>query len=258
MKYITFTLMVALLSACSQNKSGNRTDEQIAHTAYVNHPNPTDSFCISDINRAKKDIEGGKIVFTQSMGLGSGHIRYEDELRKLCEQHSIVFDFDLISCLVFEGQTQGCYGQYMDETIKQKFGPNFKTTLHLQADSMFLVNVQLNNKTVQYWDCDERPRLHKQEKETSNYIAVPGVNIMPNKGQWPFFDVGFIIEKDSTISNFYVRNFVAESNENEKFKDELFSIAIQYMQSKYPTWIPGKVQGVPVRTDNNIRLFFTR
>ncbi|HTJ53589.1 MAG TPA: hypothetical protein VL443_29245 [Cyclobacteriaceae bacterium] len=262
MKYLTFIFILISLCACSQTKPIKKPDEQKTPEtiAYVMNPNPTDSLCISDIERAKKEIKDGKIVFTQSAGFLFGNIRYEEELRKLCEEHGLVFDFDLIGCIVFEGQTQGCYGDYMDEIIKKKFGSKFKEQLHIHADSMFLLNVNSKNKTVQYWDCDERPRLPNENKRTSDYlpnITVSEIDINGSKG-WPFFDLGFIVEKDSTVSNFYVGNFVAESNENKKYKDKLFAIAVQYIQSKYPTWIPGKIKGVPIRTDNNVRIFLTK
>lgn len=251
------------MNACSQNRSSNETDKQTPSpkVAYVKSLDLSDSLCISDIERAKKDINDGKIVFTQSLGLGFGSMRYEDELRKLCEKNGLAFDFDLIGCMVFEGQTQGCYGDYMDEMIKEKFGSGFKEKMHTQADSMFLFNTNSMNRTVQYWDCDERPRLPTEDKRTNDYIpntSASGIDIKGSNGQWPFFDLGFVVEKDSTISNFYVRNFVAEAKENEKYKDRLFSIAVQYVQSEYPIWIPGKIKDVSVRTDNNVRIFLTK
>jgi hypothetical protein len=260
MNYPIFILTVILLNNCSQNKSAGQTNTS-SKVVYVKSPNPNDSLCISEIQRAKKDINDGRIVFAQSAGLGFGSLRYEDELRKLCEENGLAFDFDLVGCVVFEGQTQGCYGEYMDEIIKEKFGSGFKEKLHIRADSIFLTNTNLMNKTVQYWDCDERPRLPSEAKRTNDYIpnaTVSGIDIKGSNGQWPFFDLGFVVEKDSTISNFYVRNFVAEANENEKYKDRLFSIAVQYIKSEYPTWIPGKMKGVPVRTDNNVRVFLTK
>jgi hypothetical protein len=260
MRYLIFISILILLNDCSRNAASN--EQNVGdRLVYVKNPNPTDSLCISDIQKAKKDIKDGKIVFTQSAGFLFGNIRYEEELRKLCQDHGLVFDFDLIGCVVFEGQTQGCYGEYMDEIIKDKFGSGFKEKLHVQADSIFLFNTNSMSKTVQYWDCDERPRLPSESKRTNDYIpntTVSGIDINGSNGQWPFFDLGFIVEKDSTISNFYVRNFVAEANENEKYKDKLFSIAVQYVQSEYPTWIPGKIKGIPVRTDNNVRIFLTK
>jgi len=260
MKYLTFLLPLILLNSCFQKKS---TSEKSAPTriAYVGNPNPTDTLCIRDIQRAKEDLQNGRFVFTQPVSLATGRLRYEDELRRLCEKHGLIFDVDLIGCVIFKGQSQGCYGHYMDEMLKDKFGPEFKARLHAQADSLFLVNVSSTNTTVQYWDCDERPRLPHESKRSNDYlpnIIVSDIDIKANKGEWPFFDLGFVVEQDSTISSFYVRGFVAASSENEKYKDKLFSAAVQHIKSKYPTWVPGKIKGVAVRTDNNVRVFLNR
>lgn len=254
---------MVILNACSDNKptSGETQADTSLKVAYVDNPDPGDSLCIYDIRRAKKDISDGKMVFTQSAGFLFGFMRYEDELKQLCKGHGLVFDFDMISCIVFEGQTQGCYGQYMDEIIRKKFGADFKARLHAQADSMFLVNAASNRRIVKSWDCDERPRLPTEQKRMTDYIpniTVMEVDIKPNGNQWPFFDLGFVIETDSTISNFYINNFAAEAEENEKYKEKLFSIAVEHVKSQYPLWVPGKIKGIPVRTDNNVRVFFTR
>lgn len=246
----SFLLILILASGCLQKKS-----------AYVNHPSPTDSLCISEIQRAKKDIQNGKIVFTQSYGFGSRSMRYEEELRQLCKERGLVFDFDMISCVVFEGQTQGCYGSYMDEVIFSKFGAGFKEALHGRADSLYLANTIAQNKIVQYWDCDARPRLPDEIERTNDYIShllISGIDIKDNQGEWPFFDLNFVVEKDSTISDFYVSYFVAELKENEKYKDQLFALAVDSIKVKYPVWIPGTIKGVPVRTNNNVRIFMKR
>lgn len=243
-------LILILASGCLQDKS-----------AYVNHPRPTDSRCIYDIQRAKKDIQNGKIVFTQSYGFGSMGLRYEEELRQLCKTQGLVFDFDMISCLVFAGQTQGCYGSYMDEVIFSKFGSGFKEALHRQADSLFLVNIIAQNKIIQYWDCDERPRLPNDIKETTDYmpdLIISGVDIKDNRGEWPLLNISFVIERDSTLSDFYVTNFVAKLEENEKYKDQLFARAVESIKEKYPVWVPGTIKGVPVRTNNIVRIVMKR
>jgi hypothetical protein len=259
LKNLSFILILTSLCACLQNTSIEKACER-ERIVYVNNPDPKDSLCIGEIQRAKADIHKRKIVFTQTVGFAYGHMRYEDELRVLCKENGLELDFDLISCIVVEGQTQGCYGDYMDEVIFKKFGHDFKESLHRQADSLFLINTNKKNRAVEYWDCDDRPRLPGETKRTNDYlpdihITASGVELKGNKGLWPFFDLGFIVEKDSTLSGFYVRNFVAEQKENEKYKDKLFAIAVEHIKTNYPVWIPGKIKGVPVRINNNVRIF---
>jgi len=71
-------------------------------------------------------------------------------------------------------------------------------------------------------------------------------------------DLGFIVERDSTISSFHIRGFVAEVKHNEKFEGELYTIAVAYMKEKYPIWVPGQIRNVSIRTDNNVRLTFSK
>ena len=266
MKYLLILLTFISLGACSQvNQKSSMSEREIPERIqYVMHPKAGDTICNSEIERAKKDLERGKIVFTQKAGFLFGEIRYESELKELCKQYGLVFEFDLMGCMAFEGQTDGCYGDYMDKVIIDKYGIGFKETLHKKADSLFLVRTLSENKPVQYWDCDERPRLPSEKERTSDYlpsIVVDKPDIIENLSNgsgWPFFDLGFIVEKDSTISGFYIRTFVAQLKQNEKYKDELFEIAVNYLKTNYPTWVPGKIKGIPVRTDNNVRIFITK
>jgi len=266
MKNLIITLIFISLVACSQLRQTKKiTNSGLPERiSYVSNPDHNDKLCISEIKRAKIDIEKGKIVFCQRVGFLFGGIRYESELKKLCKQNSLVFGFDMISDVVFEGQTQGCYGNYMDKVIIEKYGLNFKENLHKTADSLYLVRTKLENKTVQYWDCDERPRLPNEIKRTSDElpdIHIADLDIKETKGDsggWPFFDLGFKVEKDSTITGFYVRSFVSETDENIKFKDRLFTVAVDYLKKNYPVWIPGKIKGIPVRTNNNVRIYFVK
>ncbi len=266
-KYIlTITLTLISIISCSQDKtSKNLKNQQLSdRIKYVNKPNDKDTLCISEINRAKKDIAEGKIVFTQSFAFGSSELRYENELKQICKEYGLEFGLDLISCTVIEGQTQGCYGDYMDKIIIEKFGINFKERLHKKADSLFLVNIKSHNKVVKYWDCDARPELINKEGITGDNlpsIKVSDLKIVKNKsdyGGYPFFDLGFIVEKDSTISNFHINNWVPHLNQNEKFKDKLYEIAVTHIKNKYPKWIPGRISETPVRTDNNVRVHFVK
>jgi len=266
MKNLLFLLTFIFLVACSQLKLSNKTANSSLpeRIGYVSHPNRNDKLCLSEIKRAKKDISKGKIVFCKKAGILFGGIRYESELKELCKQHGLVFDFDMISDVVFEGETQGCYGDYMDKIIIEKYRPGFKENLIKKADSLLLVRTTSENKTIQYWDCDERPRLPNETKRTSDElpdIRISDPDIKEAKGEfggWPFFDLGFKVEKDSTITGFYVRYYASQTDENKRFKDRLFTLAVDYLKKNYPVWVPGKIKGVPVRTNNNVRLYFVK
>ena len=267
MKYLKYIIILISIDSYAQfGDSGKISDPQDYSEMidYVNNPDQDDTLCLADIKRAKEDLEKGKVVFTQTMGFLFGHIRYENELRQLCRKNGFYYSVDMISDVVFEGQTQGCYGAYMDNILIEKFGTGFKEKLRAKADSLFLAKANTQNKTVQYWDCDERPRLPNEVKRTDDYLTTIKVNKLDIEkdesayGGWPFFDLGFIVEKDSTISGFYISNFVPHLDKNEKFKTDLFKLAVQELNENYSKWVPGTIKGIPVRTDNNVRIFFEK
>lgn len=268
----TFVILIlfSFLFSCTEKKKEHNDEKSISELqdeyekfdpiAYVSNPAKTDSLCISEINKAKSDIENEGIVFTQAVGFLFGHNRYEKELEKLCEEKGLKYDIDLIGCVVFEGQTQGCYGAYMDKALSEKYGSDFKKNMHKKADSIFLENAIKNKIAIEYWDCDERPRLPNEKERTSDYIPYLKVeNIKIKRGDkqhndWPFFDLGFIVEKDSTISGFYSRNYVSNFKENQVIEKELFEIAVKHIKKNYPIWVPGIINGIQVRTNNNLRI----
>jgi hypothetical protein len=269
-----FYLLILLPILCSCNDQKKETvienneveliqDERVFNPiAYVANPEPTDELCISDINKAKSDINENGIVFTQAVGFLFGHKRYEDELKKLCKEKGLKYDLDLIGCVQMDGQTQGCYGAYMDKMLVEKYGKDFKKDMHRQADSLFLENAIKNNTAVYYGDCDDRPVIADgSNRDDIPYLKVTDIAIKKDKsdfGGWPFFDVGFIVETDSTISNVYINSWIPRSESNEKYKDQLFKKAKEHLLTNYPKWRPGSINGVAVRTNSNVRIYFAR
>jgi len=269
-KTLIILISLILFNSCIENKKQPIGEIEVADfekeyvefdlIKYVSNPENTDELCISEINRAKDDIKKYGIAFTQEVGFLYGHNRYKKELKELCEQKGLKYEIDLIGCVVFEDQTQGCYGAYMDKILAEKYGMDFKQQMHKKADSLFLLNVIKNNIAVYYGDCDEAPKLPSEKGRNSDYIPEVVVNNLDIKedkseyGGWPFFDVGFIVEKDSTINSFYINYFFEGHKSNKQYKKELFELTKNHLKKKYPTWIPGIVNGTQVRTDNNVRI----
>ena len=61
--------------------------------------------------------------------------------------------------------------------------------------------------------------------------------------------ITFIIEKNGTISNLRVVNWVNDAVD-EKFKKELIVIALKTLKEDYNHWNPGKYKGNIIRTEN--------
>lgn len=262
MKYIILFLILFSTFACgNQNTANKKVGQKLPEmVAYVNNPRPNDSLCMADIERAKKDIQQGGLVFTINSLLPSREKRFEEELKDYCQKLGLHFTYTSEHCVVIPNNTSWCYEAYMDKVIYEKFGANFKRELLRKADSLFLQNVKAYNLVVDYWDCDERPRLPQETQrdyEGLPDIKVSGLAIKESTGMfgdWPFFDINFIIAKDSTISTFQTDNFVEADPANKPLKDTLFALAVDHIKKNYPKWVPGKIKGMPVKTRNNVRI----
>ena len=216
-----------------------------------------DSMCLKDIVEAKKDITSGKLVFCTPMSMGTHQIRQEKPLTELCKTYNLVFDYEMFGCIVYEGQTEGCYGAYMDKAIEDKYGKRFKKILLAKADSILLAN----NDTIVSYLCDRRPQIQgKNDYEMTLKVKVPEKlrkQLKSDKdGDFPFMDIGFYIDKSGTASGYSLSYFRdADNKSNQTYKDELYMFAVEQLK-EIKHWEIGIVIGQSVNTENNIRVYF--
>lgn len=263
MRNITLIILTFILFACGQNKSNDKTSEIVTIDRpenqlekYILKPASTDSMCLKDIAKAKNDIANGKLIFTAPMGFGTHHLRQEEELRKLCKTYDLLFDYEMFGCIVYEGQTAGCYGAYMTKTIEDKYGKGFKEILLAKADSMLLAK----SDTIAYYLCDKRPQIPGQ---TDHDRLFPNINekikkqLKPdNEGRFPFMDIGFYIDKEGFASGYFINSFHdADNKSNQKFKKVLFELGIEELK-KIKVWETGEIGGQKVNTENNVRVYY--
>lgn len=65
----------------------------------------------------------------------------------------------------------------------------------------------------------------------------------------------FIIEKDGTISNLSVSNWVNDAVA-EKFKKDLITTVLKTLKGNYNHWNPWKYKGNITKTENTLRVDF--
>jgi len=264
MRNITILILTFLLFACGQKNPEDKTTEIVSIDRpenqlekYIQKPATTDSMCLKDIVKAKNDITNGKLVFSIPMGFGTHQLRQEKQLKELCKTYDLVFDYEMFGCVVYEGQTDGCYGAYMDKVLEDKHGKGFKEILLAKADSILLSN----NDTIAYYLCDKRPQITgKDDYETTLEAKVPEKLSKQLKadieGDLPFMDIGFYIDKSGNASSYFLNYFMdADSKSNQKFKDELFKIGVERLKA-IKHWETGIVNGQKVNTENNVRVYF--
>ena len=226
---------------------------------YINKPKKKDTTCIAEVNKAKKDIENGKIVFCSPVGFLFGMLRFEDELKEVVESYGLEFKIDLISDCVFKGQTQGCYGAYMTQYIENKFGKDFREKIYNEADSLYIVNVISRNKVVDYWDCDIGPHIlgEKTERDYTKTLYIDSLQIPIDCSMTILMDINFIIELDSTTNSYRVSNKVLGTKQNETYYKDLLEFSILELK-KIDNWCPGQLKNSNVRTRQNVRIYITK
>ena len=271
-QYIFLFLFIIILS-CNNSRNNDNTPKQTIGVnnsdlsienniteefTYINNPKSSDKTCISDIEKAKTDIQNGKlsIVYTN---YEVANMRYQYFIEKLCNEYGLSFKIDFINDVIEENQTQGCYKSYMDKVITDSLGLNFKKNLENKADSLYLSALLKENHAEWYFRCDTKPKpiLNKREYfETTLTLKDLDVKQNPKGNVWPAIDIEFIIEPNGKITHTTSDNFMPKISYNSKFKDTLYSIGIKYIKTNYPIWKPGKIRNRNVRTRNNVRLTF--
>lgn len=224
--------------------------------------NEKDSNCLNQINRAKEEINNGSLVFCIHP---RWPFRQEEELIALLNIHGVKYR-DLGPFPDVLPISRNCYNETMDYFIQRKFGESFIDSLMREADSLMVQNNR--SKFIKYYACDERPYRPKSESGYDNSLtAMVDLPIKYSIEEWkstktqtvsrPFMDIGFYIDTTGVISNFYLNYFNPELNWNIKYKETLFKLGVERIKED-SVWIPGKILGIKVRTDNNVRIFFER
>lgn len=232
---------------------------------YIEHVRAHDTLCTSGIKKAEKQAKDTLcfVVWTGSFGWP---LRYENELNDLVKKQGLKFDYEFGSDVVYENQTQGCYKDYMDKKVFERFGMNFKTRLHLRADSLFLANHI--NDTICSWDCDKEPRFINKRIGPDGIDVEVNLPIKEQRNEWtskgqkmfamyrPFMDIQFTVDKKGNVSTIKLLDFISRRAENIVFKDQLWELAKKEILTKYLRWIPATIRGTDVNSSHVIRVQF--
>ncbi len=268
---VLLIILTTRLQAAGQSSLLDRfvqadTFKLVERFLYLRNVKTTDTLCLRDIERANRQLSGDSLVFVAVMGSFGPILRYENELAALCKENGLKYELELGGCLVWEGQTQGCYKDYLDNKLIEKHGLNFKAGLHKKANDLYLAN-HLND-TISGWDCDKEPTyIGKRISPTGITIAI-NLPVKEKRNKWtstknpmfavyrPHVDLGFVIDKNGDVSNFTLVDFVPARQENEAYKERLFELAIKEIKDNYSKWKPGEINGVRLNTTYVLRVEF--
>lgn len=227
---------------------------------YLSDPPESDTLCINDIERAKRDIKKHRKLFITTICFGCDSKPFETEIEDVLQRRKIKQVIEDIGCVAYEGQTQGCYSGYVTLKMKEQYGDNYFSEIEKEAESIFIKNTTENNKVVSIYDLEdtEKPKIISQKINIeSDYYTTIIVNLPVKIDSYKhlFADITFIIEKDGRISTLSVSNWVNNAVD-EKFKTQLITLALKTLKEDYNHWNPGKYKNNIVRTENTLRVSF--
>lgn len=269
--FIFFILFISIIS-CQKNKEIYNTSEidttkihklppPLNYSKYILNPRKTDSLCLYEIERAKNDLKKYPGVYVQTICFGCDFKPYEEEIKEVLKKRKFKLGIQDIGCVRYEGQTPGCYREYIDLKMKKKYGENYKSEIENEAINILIKNISINNKTISIYDLEpnEKPKiLNPKITIESDYYTTIKTDLPINRRSMHhlFTDIDFIVEKDGSISNLKESNWVNEKGIDEKYKQNLINHAFLTLKKDYNNWKPGTYKGNKVRVENTLRISF--
>lgn len=266
--YFTYSFFLFSLFGCKHKseKSNIFVESKIVKTSiglsqeYLVNPLKTDTTCLSDIQEANRDIEKYSKLYVKTICFGCDDKPFETELEEVLRVNKVKQVIEDIDCISYEGQTQGCYRETIDFEMKKMYGQDYFIELEKEAEKKFINNINKKNKIVSVYDLEdsEKPKNKNPKIQIQNdYYTTIKVDVPSKIKSYKnlFVDITFIIEKNGTITNLSVSNWVG-GGIAVKFKKNLISKAFETLRTDYNNWKPGKYKGNIARTENTLRVSF--
>lgn len=225
----------------------------------------TDTTCLNEVKKAQADIRKGKLTFCHFAGsLLYNPLRSGTEMDSLLKTFGIDYKEEITSDVILEGQTQGCYCDFMKERIDNKFGKTFIDSLLNVLDSLYVQNNI--NDTFYYAHCDTRPNYptdtdtHPDEyseifqSDFEKSLKYPvGYIKRPNYDSSAFVDVHLYVDKsgNAVITDYW---FLFDMKTNHKY-EKYFEKEIEKVMRK-KGWTPATIRNQKVNSDMVMRLGF--
>lgn len=248
------TVFIVILYSCT-SKTKSRFD----------NISKTDTTCLEEVIKAKADVQKGELTFCHFAGcLLYYPLRSGAEMDSLLKTFGIDYKEEIISDVIFEGQTQSCYCDFMKEQIDNKFGKTFIDSLLTISDSLYVQNNI--NDTFYYanWDTgpnypndtDTHPNEYSEifQSDFEKSLKYPlGYIKRPNYDSSAFVDVHLYVDKlgNAVITDYW---FLFDMKINHKY-EKYFEKEINKAMRK-EGWVPATIRNQKVNSDMVIRLSF--
>lgn len=217
---------------------------------YLLNPSKSDSLCFFSVKRAKEDMKKYKGVYVQTICHGCYSKPYEAEIKEVLKNRNFKLGIEELDCVVYEGQTRGCYRNYINFKMKEKYGENYIFEIENEAEKLFIKNINDNDAVLSVFDLEEKEMPQSLNKgiyfENDYRTTLKTDLIRKNFKKNIFLDLDFIVEKAGTLSHFEVRYY--HGGIKDKKLKQLIDFSIKEIQTKYNNWRPGMYKGNIVRT----------
>jgi hypothetical protein len=227
---------------------------------YLLNPSKSDSLCFFSVQRAKEDMKKYKGVYVQTICHGCYSKPYEAEIKEVLKNKNFKLGIEELDCVVYEGQTRGCYRDYIDLKMKQKYGENYISEIENQAEKLFIKKINVDDAVISCFDLEKQDMpqslrsgiYFENDYQTTLKTDLP---IEQNFKKYIFLDLDFIVEKTGTLSYVEVSYYHGRIKD-KKVKQQLIDFSIKTILAKYNNWNPGTYKGNIVRTKIPLRLSF--
>ena len=254
----TLVILMILISSCRQS---NKT------TFRFDNISKSDTTCLKELKIAKKDRKTGKLIYCNYTQWPL--LRCVKEMTLLLEKYNIQLVNEFASDVIIDGQTDGCYCDYMKEQIDNKYGKKFIDSLLYVADSVY-ISKNLD-KIYDYSGWDKPPLFPGDikfdnanhsglQKEFDKLISYPS-NYKYRVDSISLADVNIYLEIDEygkakvgkCIFDFW----------NNKTKDEGYNKEIYQISKKIfipliekTKWTPAKIKSFNIKSKSEIYIYF--
>lgn len=225
----------------------------------------TDTVCIKELIKAKKDLSESKMFYCDYAFLP----RHESEMTALLKQFNIHYKFSVTSDVIVTGHTNDCYCDYMREQIDSKFGKKFIDSLLYISDSTY-ISKNLD-RTYEYSEWDIPPIFPgDNEPDVTNHSGLQKVFekqfIYPKNYRFKSSDTSFAMVKVFVdIDNKGIAkvdscwfHFWDHKTKEEDFNKSVWPALEKTFRSiiEQTHWTPAKIKSFDVKSKNEIFVYF--
>jgi len=269
--FIFFIIFISTISCKKDQKISNTSEidrtkivkplPPLDYEKYMRNVPKTDSLCNGEIEIVKNDLLKYDGVYVHTICFGCDFKPYEEEIKEVLKRKKFKLGIQDLGCVIYDGQTQGCYRAYIDLKMKAKYGENYRSEIENEAINILIKNISINNKIISIYDLEpnEKPKiLNPKIVIESDYYTTIKTDLPINRKSMHhlFTDINFIVEKDGTISNLKETNWVNEKGIDKKYKQDIINLTLSTLRKDYNNWKPGTYKGNKARVENTLRVSF--